>query len=86
MRVVLLVSEDTLGLTIVVGIVLVIDEIIREVITGRTVKTSLDLKRDQLLAAQAQQQLIGPARRKAHAQRRRTIANNLDRVALMMVP
>ena len=86
MRVVLLVSEDTLGLTIVVGIVLVIDEIIREVITGRTVKTSLDLKRDQLLAAQAQQQLIGPARRKAHAQHQRIIANNLDRVALMMVP
>ena len=83
---VLLVSEDTLGLMIVKGIVPVTDEIIREVITGRAVKISLGLKRDQLLAAQAQQQLIGPARRKAHAQRQRTIANNLDRVALMMVP
>ena len=38
MRVVLLVSEDTLGLTIVVGIVLIIDETTREVITGRTVR------------------------------------------------
>jgi len=83
---VLLVSKDTLDLMIVVGIIPVTDEIIREVITGRTVRTSLGLKRDQLLAAQAQQQLIEPARRKAHAQRQRTMANNLDRVALMMVP